>query len=289
LESSEESIVSRETLDLIKKIAELKAKKYSNRKIAETLGVPRYKVEYLSACFNLSETRRKKKLNREVCLDIARKYADGETVENIAREHSLSKDTVVRVIESLGVKKTKKPWRKVDKNTLINLFYSGLSDEEIAKYFKASKQYIAFLRSKLKLYRKKPGKQSKLQLLEALITILNEKKVVDSIEFYEATGRKITKNLLDTAERLEMPVGYVKIHEASSRRLEIFPIEMCGRYIVYKKGYEEEAVKRLLSIANPKAPIIAVRSRISGPLLEYVPKHGTVKNLLRRIMKTSRS
>jgi len=289
LESSEESIVSRETLDLIKKIAELKAKKYSNRKIAETLGVPRYKVEYLSACFNLSKTRRKKKLNREVCLDIARKYADGETVENIAREHSLSKDTVVRVIESLGVKKTKKPWRKVDKNTLINLFYSGLSDEEIAKYFKASKQYIAFLRSKLKLYRKKPGKQSKLQLLEALITILSEKKVVDSIEFYEATGRKITKNLLDTAERLEMPVGYVKIHEASSRRLEIFPIEMCGRYIVYKKGYEEEAVKRLLSIANPKAPIIAVRSRISGPLLEYIPRHGTVKNLLRRIMKTSRS
>ena len=289
MESSEESIVSRETLDLIKKIAELKAKKYSSWKIAETLRIPRYKVEYLSACFNLSEARHEKKLNREVCLDIARKYADGETIENIAREYDLSRDAVVRIIMSLGVKKTKKPWRRVDKNTLIKLFYGGLSDEEIAEYFKVSKQYIAFLRSRLKLYRKKLGRLSKLQLLEALITMLNEKRVVDSIEFYKATGWKITKDLLDTAERLEMPVGYVKIHETSAHKLRVFPIEMCGRYIVYKKGYEEEAVKRLLSIANPKAPIIAVRSRISGPLLEHVPRHGTVKNLLRRIVKTSGS
>jgi hypothetical protein len=282
LENSEETI-PRETLDLIKKIEELKAKKYSSVKIAEMLGVSRYKVEYLSACFNLSRTKHKKKLNREVCLDIARKYADGETIENIAREYNLSRDAVARIVVSLGVKKAKKPWRRVDKNTLIKLFYEGLSDEEIAEYFKVSEQYITFLRSKLKLYRKKPGRLSKLQMLEALISMLNEKRVVDSIEFYKATGWRITKDLLDTAERLEMPVGYVKIHGASSATLEIFPVEMVGKYIVYKKGYEEEAVKRLLSIANPRAPMLAVRIRLSGPLLDYIPSTGSVKYYISRL------
>jgi orotate phosphoribosyltransferase-like protein len=282
LENSGETI-SRETLDLVKKIEELKAKKYSSVKISEMLGVPRYKVEYLSACFNLSKTLHKKKLSREVCLDIARRYVNGETIENIAREYSLSRDTVVRVIAALGAKRTKKPWKRVDKDTLVKLFYEGLSDEEIAEYFKVSRQYITFLRSRLKLYRKKPGRLSKLQILEALISMLNEKRVVDSVEFYRATGWRITKNLLDTAERLEMPIGYVKIHEASSHSLKIFPVEMCGRYIVYKKGYEEEAVKRLLSIANPRAPMLAVRIRLSGPLLDYIPSTGSVKYYIRRL------
>jgi len=282
LENNEE-IIPRETLELIKKIKELKAEKYSSRIIAEKLGVPRYRVEYLSACFNLSKTRHKKKLSREVCLDIARKYADGETIENIAREYNISVDAATRIIMSLGVKRTKKQWRRVDKEVLVKLFYEGLSDEEIAEYFKVSRAYITFLRSRLKLYRKKPGRASKLQILEALISILSEKRAVDSIEFYKSTGWKITKSLLDTAERLEMPVGYVKIHETSSRRLKIFPVEMCGRYIVYKKGYEEEAVKKLFSMANPRAPMIAVRSRISGPLLDYVPSTGSVKHYIRRL------
>jgi orotate phosphoribosyltransferase-like protein len=273
-------MIPRETLDLVEKIRELKEKKYSAEKISQMLGVSENTVEIISACFDLTKSRRKKKLNKQACLEIVEKYSRGEPISKIAAEYNLSSKTVSRILVVLGVKKSRGRTKKVDVDLLVKMFKEGLSDEEIAERFNVSKQYIATLRSKLGLRKKKIGRPSKILMLEALVDILNERRVVDSIEFYKLTGWKITRDLVETARRLEMPVGYVKIHETSSATLEIFPQEMAGRYIVYKKGYEELAVEKILSMANPRAPMQAVRNRLTGPLLDYIPSTGTVKQYI---------
>jgi hypothetical protein len=256
-----------ETIRIVEKIAELKKAGFPNRIIAKQLGLPLHKVEYLASCF-ITPERGNKKLSKELCIEIAREYSNGAGVEEIAKKHGVSFDTVRGVIKALGVK------RPLDKNRRLSpyrdrvkeLFLKGLSDREIAKETGLSIQTVRILRCKMGLRRPRKSR------LDALLRLLSERGVVDSLEFLRETGYTIGIELIWRAMELGVRIGYVKVLEASSHKMQIFSRSICGRFIVYLEGYEKKALKRLLSYANPKAKMQSVRLRVAGPLLEHIPK-----------------
>jgi len=267
---------SKELLELVERIAELKRKGISNERVVEMLGVSRQRVNYIVACFELSKPGYRRKLNRDVCFKVASDYAEGRDIGEIASAYNLSPHTIVSLVKALGVHRLRRR-RRVDVEVLRELFNRGLSDREIAEYFNVSAGYIGLLRYKLGL-RRKPEVPLKLKLLDALVKLLDERGVIDSVDFYNATGRRLGIGLIRLAIQRGIPIGYAKITSTSSAKLWVFPRGYHGMFIVYKKGYEEEAVERLLSMANPKSPMRAVRGRVVGTLLEHIPSSGLVEH-----------
>jgi len=285
VDSTLKDLIPEKTLKLIEEIAELKKAGYSNRVIAEKLGVRRHVVAYIVSCFDLTSSERKK-LNRDICVQIVKKYREGLSVSKIASIYGVSSETVRGVVKALKVKRSEKKWGRVDRSLLIKFYQEGLSDREIAEKFNVSKSYIKMLRWKFGLRRYDGIARGALRepsSLKVLISLLEERKVIDSLDFLRVSGRRLEIVLINRAIKIGVPLGYVKILATSGPKLRIFPQDMCERFIVYLKGYEKEALKRLLLIANPMTPMIAIKNRVTGPLAEYIPEQGTVKTWLKRI------
>jgi len=265
---------SKELLELVQRIKELKGKGISSGRVAEMLGVSRHRVNYIVACFELSKPGYRRKLNRDVCFKVASDYAEGRDIAEIASAYNLSPHTIVGLVKALCVHRRRRK-RRVDVEALRELFQRGLSDKEIAEHFNVSARYIGLLRHRLGL-RRKPEVPLKLRLLDTLVKLLEEHGVIDSVDFYNATGRRLGIGLIRLALQRGLPIGYAKITGTSSVKLWVFPRGYHGMFIVYKKGCEEEAVDRLLSMANPRIPMKAVRGRVVGTLLEHIPSTGLV-------------
>jgi len=258
------------TGELVDKIREFYSRGYSVRKIASVLNISK---QYLYVIMKYYGIIRGRGLGGDVIRSIVSDYLSGMKAREVASKYGVSEGSVRFILKSLGVSRVASRSAVGLSDDVVKLLRDmsrrGVSDVVIGKVLGLSKHQVYRLRRKLGIVKSMPSVM--FELTEKLIDLLVKHGVVDSVLFSKVTGRPLSYSIIQGALKRGVEIGYGKITGTSTQRHWVLPAHLCGRYIVYLKERERDALMYLLKQANPRAHLNAIRNRVEGPLKELVP------------------
>jgi len=193
----------------------------------------------------------KKIKNKDIEL-IKEMWLNGATVKEIAEYFGVHETTILGYLHAMGLKRrTIRRCPDIPRDVLERLSLRGYTDEEIARIYNTSKNCVMRLRQKYGINKralvKRRRRERMNKIIDMIVSYLNEKGYVTSIELRENHGIRVDRKLLEELESDIDGIRWFKLKYTSTAKFTVFPAKFNNMTIVYLEGNEDKVITFLLN------------------------------------------
>ena len=193
-----------------------------------------------------------KKIKNEDIELIKEMWFNGATVKEIAEYFGVHETTILCYLHAMGLKRrTIRRCPDIPRDVLERLSLKGYTDEEIARIYNTSKNCVMRLRQKYGINKRvlvKRRRREKInKIIDMIVSYLNEKGYITSIELREKHGIRVDRKLLEELESDIDGIRWFKLKYTSTAKFSVFPVKFNNMTIIYLEGNEDKVIAFLLN------------------------------------------